>query len=176
MTVSLVKRYSSHLLVQANYTWSKAIDNVTDFNSAFATFWPTRLYLDRGLSPFDVRNNFVANAVYTTPFKTGTRSLWSSVLSDITLSPIVYARSGLPFSITVPGATNGTEGHSLYARPWYIARNSGIGPAFYSFDMRASKAFYLHREMDLKLEFSAEGTNLLNQFELHVGEQCLSGG
>lgn len=162
MTVSLVKRYSSNFQFQANYTWSKAIDDVTDFNSAFATFWPTRLYLDRGISSFDIRNNFVANAVYTTPFKAGTTNVWASVLSDITLSPIVYARSGLPFSITVPGATNGTEGHSLYARPWDIARNSGIGPAFYSFDMRLSKAFYMNRDTGLKLEFSAEGTNVLN--------------
>jgi hypothetical protein len=74
----------------------------------------------------------------------------------------VTARSGIPFSVTVPGATNGTAGHSLYARPWYIGRNTGIGPAFYSFDMRVSKSFSLKPDSAARIEFSVEGTNLLN--------------
>jgi hypothetical protein len=39
---------------------------VTDFNSQFASFFPTRLHLERGISAFNIKNNFVANAVYTT--------------------------------------------------------------------------------------------------------------
>ncbi len=162
MTVSLTKRYSAGLQFQANYTWSKSIDDVTDFNSAFASFWPTRQYLDRGISTFNVTNNFVANAVYTTPFKAGSGSFWSSLLADISLSPIVYARSGIPFTITVPAAQNGTEGHSLYARPWYIARNTGIGPAFYSFDMQLAKSLYISRERRIQAQIIIEGRNLLN--------------
>ena len=83
-------------------------------------------------------------------------------ISGLLLSPIVTARSGIPFSVTVPGAQNGTEGHSLYARPIYIPRDSGIGPAFYSFDMRISKAFTLKPDSAARVEISAEGTNLLN--------------
>jgi hypothetical protein len=162
MTVSLTKRLSQGLQFQANYTWSKSIDDVTDFNSAFGSFWPTRQYLDRGISTFNITNNFVANAVYTIPFKAGTGSFWSHALADITLSPIVYARSGIPFTITVPGAQNGTEGHSLYARPWYIARNTGIGPAFYSFDMQLSKSFYMSLERGVQAQVIIEGRNLLN--------------
>ena len=154
MTTSLSKRYSRNLQFQANYTWSKSIDDVTDFNSQFASFFPTRLYLERGLSTFNIKNNFVANAVYTTK---GPR--W---ISGLLLSPIVSARSGIPFSVTVPGATNGTEGHSTYARPWYIGRNTGIGPDFYSFDMRISKSFSLKADSRARIEVSVEGTNLLN--------------
>ncbi len=154
MTSSLTKRYSKNFQLQASYTYSRSIDDVTDFNSQFASFTPTRLYLDRGLSAFNIKNNFVANAVYTT---SGPR--WAS---GWLLSPIVTARSGIPFSVTVPGAENGTEGHSLYARPWYIRRDSGIGPAFYSFDMRVSKSFRLKPESAAKIEVSVEGNNLLN--------------
>jgi hypothetical protein len=78
------------------------------------------------------------------------------------LSPIVTARTGIPFSVTVPGAENGTEGHSLYARPIYIPRDSGIGPNFYSFDMRLSKAFLLKPDTVRRLEVSVDGTNLFN--------------
>ena len=161
MTVSLTKRFSKGLQFQANYTWSKSIDDVTDFNSAFACFWPTRQYLDRGISTFNIPNNFVANAVYTTPFKAGS-GFWSTALADISLSPIVYARSGIPFTITVPGAQNGTEGHSLYARPWYIARNTGTNPAFYSFDLQLSKSVYINREHGFLAQVIIEGRNLLN--------------
>ncbi len=153
-TASLTKRYSKNFQFQANYTFSRAIDDVTDFNSQFASFTPTRLYLERGLSAFNIKHNFVANAVYTT---TGPR--W---LSGFLLAPIVTARSGIPFSVTVPGAENGTEGHSLYARPVYIFRDSGIGPNYYSFDMRVSKSFALRQDSRMRLEVSAEGTNLLN--------------
>ncbi len=154
-TASFTKRYSANLQAQVNYTFSKAIDDVTDFNSQFASFFPTRLYLERGISPYNVTNNFVANAVYTSPFK-------SRALSDITLSPIVYARSGIPFDVRVPGAENGTVGDSLYARPWYVPRDSGIGPDFYDFDLRLAKVFYINRERGLKLNVLVEGTNLLN--------------
>ncbi len=176
MTNSLTKRFSHGLQMQANYTWSKSIDDVTDFNSAFASFWPTRLYLDRGISSFNIKNNFTANAVYATTSKN-----W--LLRDFTFSPIVYARSGIPFTITVPGAENGTEGHSLYARPWYVARNTGIGPAFYSFDFRIERAIYFNQERHFGVKLTAEATNLLNHTNFlavnnvfPVGDPVLSTG
>jgi hypothetical protein len=154
LTTSLTKRYSKNFQFAANYTFSRSIDDVTDFNSSFASFTPTRLNLERGLSAFNIKHNFVANAVYTTG---GPR--W---LSGFLLSPIVTARSGIPFSVTVPGAQNGTLGHSLYARPMYIWRNSGVGANFYSVDMRLSKAFILKQDTARRIEVSVEGTNLFN--------------
>jgi hypothetical protein len=163
LTVSLTKRYSSNFQAQVNYTFSKAIDDATDFNSQFASFTPTRLNLERGISAYNVPHNFVANAVYNTPFKGGAGSaFWQKALADMTFSPIVKARSGIPFTIRVPGAQNGTLGHSLYARPWYLERNTGIGPNFYDFDLRLAKAFYINRDRGLKFDFLVEGTNLLN--------------
>jgi len=163
MTAAFTKRYSAHLQAHVNYTFSKAIDDVTDFNSQFASFFPTRLYLERGISAYNIKNNFVANAVYSTPFKAGAgQGFASRALADITLSPIVYLRSGIPFDIQVPGAENGLLGHSLYARPWYVPRNSGIGPDYYDFHLRLNKAFYIDRDRGLRLDAIIEGTNLLN--------------
>lgn len=163
LTASLTKRYSANFQGQINYTWSKALDDVTDFNSQFASFFPTRLYLERGISAYNVGQNFVANAVYSSPFKAGPgHSLLSRSLADMTLSPIVFLRSGIPFDIRVPGASNGTVGDSLYARPWYVPRNSGIGPDFYNFDLRLTKALFINRETGLKFDAIVEGTNLLN--------------
>ena len=163
LTASLTKRYSDNWQAQFNYTFSKAIDDVTDFNSQFASFFPTRLNLERGISAYNIKHNFSANAVYTSPFKAGAdRSFLSHILADLTLSPIVRLRSGIPFDIRVPGAANGTLGHSLYARPYYVPRNSGIGPDYYDFDMRLNKAFYINRDKGLRVDALVEGTNLLN--------------
>jgi outer membrane receptor protein involved in Fe transport len=163
LTTSLTKRYSNNFQAQVNYTFSKAIDDATDFNSQFASFFPTRLNLERGISAYNVTHNFVANAVYNTPFKAGAgQSVWSRMFADMTFSPILHMRSGIPFTLRVPGAANGTLGHNLYARPWYVERNTGIGPDFYDFDARIAKAFYINRDTGFKCEFIAEGTNLLN--------------
>ena len=163
LTASLTKRYSRNFQGHLSYTFSKAIDDNTDFNSQFASFFPTRLYLERGLSAYNVPHNFVADAVYNSPLKSGAgESVWSRIFADMSFAPIVHARSGIPFTIRVPGATNGTLGHNLYARPWYVSRNTGIGPAFYDFDARLVKAFYINRDAGYKLEAIVEGNNLLN--------------
>ncbi|HYL75921.1 MAG TPA: TonB-dependent receptor [Bryobacteraceae bacterium] len=163
MTVSLTKRYTHNFQTQVNYTYSKAIDDNVDFNSQFASFTPTRLNLERATSAYNVTNNFVANTVYNTPFKAGSgEPFWSRMFADMMFSPVVRMRSGIPFSIRVPGAANGTLGHSLYARPWYVSRNTGIGPNFYAFDARLTKSFFINRDTGFRCEFIAEGTNLLN--------------
>ncbi|HYL36798.1 MAG TPA: carboxypeptidase regulatory-like domain-containing protein [Bryobacteraceae bacterium] len=163
LTTSLTKRYSSNFQAQVNYTFSKAIDDATDYNSQFASFFPTRLNLERGISAYNVTHNFVANTVYNTPFKAGSgEPFWSRMFADMTFSPIVHMRSGIPFTVRVPGASNGTVAHNLYARPWYVERNTGIGPDYYDFDARIAKSFYINRDTGFKCEFIAEGTNLLN--------------
>jgi len=163
MTVSLTKRYTHNFQAQVNYTYSKAIDDNTDFNSQFESFFPTRLYLDRAVSAYNITNNLVANGVYSTPFKAGKDSpFWSRVLADMTFSPIAHMRSGIPFTIRVPGAQNGTLGHSLYARPWYVSRDTGIGPNYYDLDARLTKSFYIDRDRGIKTDLIIEGTNLLN--------------
>ena len=161
VTISLNRRFSDGLQFQANYTYSRSIDDNTDFNNNFMPFRPTRIDLERGVSAFNITHNFVASAVYTTPFTHGGNAL-SRVLADVTISPVLSVRTGIPFTIRVPGLQNGTLGESLYARPWNAGRNTGIGPNFYGLDMRVTKSFYVDRERGMKLDMLVEGTNILN--------------
>jgi hypothetical protein len=161
MTVSLTKKYSRHMQFQGNYTWSKTIDDVTDFNSAFSAFLPTRLRLERGLSVFDIRHNFVASGVFTSPWKAGS-GVAGAILGDISVAPIISARSGIPFTARVGRDVNG-DNRPQNDRPFAAARNTGIGPNFMSVDLRITKPFYFNRDRGLRAEFVAEGTNLLNQ-------------
>lgn len=149
------------LQFQVNYTFSKTLDDNTDFNNEFMPFRPTRMNLERSPSTFDIRHNFVANAVYATPFKPGGGFL-SHLMADMTVSPVLFLRSGIPFTVRVPGMQNGTVGESLWARPWHAGRNTGIGPNFYSLDMRVAKSFYVNREAGRRIDFMVQGSNILN--------------
>jgi len=162
MTVSLTKRYSHNYQFQINYTFSKAIDDQTDFNSAFSPAFPTRLFLERGLSSFDIRHNLVASGVFGSPFKAGAgQHFLSRVFADITISPVIFIRSGIPFTLYTGGDTNGdTHGND---RLIHIGRNTGIGPNYRSVDLRFTKAFRFKSESAKRLEFITEATNLFNR-------------
>jgi len=163
MTASLRKRYSRNFQFEANYTWSKAIDDQTDFNSAFAAFIPTRLNLERGISAFDVPHNFTANAVIRTPFEAGSQSNFlARAFADISISPIFFARSGIPFTLRIGTDVNG-DTHALYDRPFGAARNTGRGDKFISANLRINKQFYIDRDRGIRVEFITEAANLFNR-------------
>jgi hypothetical protein len=161
LTASLTKQYERGLQFQANYTWSKAIDNTSDYSSLSTPFRPDLVSVDRSVSDFNITHNFVANAVYSTPPQ-AQGNLVSRMLSDIAISPIVYARSGVPFTLLVPALSNGAGSHNSEARPYHEGRNTGIGPAFYSWDMRISKTLYFRRDSVMRLDLLAQAADILN--------------
>jgi len=163
MTVSLTKRYGHGLQFQANYTLSKAIDNTSDFSSQSTPFRPDLLNLDRSVSDFNIKNSFVANAVYSSPIHHAGGSLASLFYSNWVVAPIVSVRSGVPFTLLVPGIeSNGITAHTSEARPFNEGRNTGIGPGYASWDMRISRDIPLKADSPLRLRLIAQSTNILN--------------
>ena len=163
MTASLTKRFSDHFSFQANYTWSKAIDDNTDFNSLFAPPFPSRLFTDRSLSTFDIRHNFVFSGVFQSPSKAGPgHSFASRAFADITLSPSIFIRSGIPFTIRTGTDINGDTRTST-DRLFSVGRNTGIGPNYRSVNARLSKAFRFKPDSPMRLEVSADFANILNR-------------
>jgi hypothetical protein len=162
LTTSLTKRLGHGLQFQVNYTYSRAIDDTSDFSSQSTPFRPGLLSRDWGQSSFNIKNSFVANAVYESPARVG-NSFTSALLSNFVIAPIVSVRSGVPFTLLVPGIeSNGTSGHTSEARPYNEGRNDGIGPNFSRFDMRVSRAIVLKRDSALRLELIAQAANILN--------------
>ncbi len=164
LTASLTKRYGHGLQFQANYTWSKSIDNTSDFSSQSTPFRPGLLARDRGISSFNVPQTFVANAVYTSPAFHSGDGIVRHFGSDWVLAPIVSVQSGIPFTALVPGiGSNGAGGaHPNEARPYNEPRNLGRGASYSSFDMRISRAIPLGTEF-VKLQGIAQSTNILNR-------------
>jgi hypothetical protein len=147
------KRFSDHYTIFANYTYSKAFDTSTDFNSDYGPQDPTNLALDRGLSEFDQRHKVVVAGVFESPWK-------EVVLSGFQLAPIFTYASGHPFNLLAGGEVNG-DNHTTNERPIGAPRDSGLGPDLIDFDMRLTWQYKLNER--LNLQFTAEGFNLANR-------------
>ena len=164
-TVSLTKRYSHHVEFQGNYTWSRSIDDATDYNIAFASYRPNGLTenQERGVSSFNRTNIFVANAVYNT-LAARSNTMLSRVFSNVSVGPVFTAESGAPFDIDISTPfNNGTPLGNLTARPYHEQRNSGQGPGFVSFDLKATKGVPLNRENTARLDLTIDTSNLFNR-------------
>jgi hypothetical protein len=151
--VEVKKRFANHFTILANYTFSKAIDNVTDFNSDYSPFNATCLKCDRSLSDFDQRHKVVIAAVLASPFDK------SRIFGGFELAPIFTYNSGHPFNLLAAADIN-SDGHFTNDRPPGAGRNTGIGPDFTDFDLRLSRAFKLGEKT--ALSFTAEAFNLAN--------------
>jgi hypothetical protein len=152
-TAQAQKRFARNFSLNAHYTFSKAIDEVTDFNSDFSAQNPLNIRLDRALSSFDQRHRFVASGVIQSPFQ-------NKIARDWLVAPIVVAQSGRPFNLLLGFDANG-DGRSQSDRPGQAGRNTGRGEAFYSFDMRLARRFFAKESR--YLEITVEGFNLFNR-------------
>jgi outer membrane receptor protein involved in Fe transport len=170
-TAQAQKRFSRNFSLNAHYTFSKAIDEVTDFNSDFSAQNPLNLQLERALSAFDQRHRFVASGVIQSPFE-------NLIARDWLLSPIVVAQSGRPFNLLL-GFDANNDGNPQSDRPGQAGRNTGRGEAFYSFDMRLARRFFVKESRFV--EISVEGFNLFNRTNFQgvnnvVGGACVANG
>ena len=147
------QRLSHHFMAMANYTYSKAWDTTTDFNSDFAPFDETNLAAERALSDFDQRNKFVATGVFESPWN-------NRALRNFELAPIFNYHSGNPFNLLAGVDVNGDD-HPTNDRPIGARRNTGRGPDYFSLDLRLSRMFRIHEKFNLQL--LAEGFNITNR-------------
>jgi hypothetical protein len=98
---TLRKRYTNGLELNLNYTYAKALDDVSDAfttKNASGAAYPTdsmNPHLDYGPADFDVRNRFVASFVYDLPFAKSSR--W---LGGWQVNGIVSVQNGANFSVT----------------------------------------------------------------------------
>ena len=151
--IEVKKRFSDHYTVLANYTYSKAFDTSTDYNTDYGPQDPTDLALDKGLSEFDQRHKVVIAGVFSSPWK-------QDILSGFELAPIFTYASGHPFNLLAGGEVNG-DGHTTNERPIGAPRDTGLGPNLIDFDMRLTWQHKLTERVNLQL--TAEGFNIANR-------------
>ncbi len=95
--VSVRKRYSMGLDMQAAYTYGKAIDDSSTFGRGLSIVDANHLSLNRGLADFDIRQKFSLSLLYQTP-KVGHSRGWS-ILSSWELGAVTILQSGRPFPV-----------------------------------------------------------------------------
>ncbi|MBK6796664.1 MAG: carboxypeptidase regulatory-like domain-containing protein [Acidobacteria bacterium] len=165
LTAQISRRFSNFFSINGHYTWSKAIDEVTDFNSDFSAQNPLNVSLDRALSSFDQRHRAVISGVIASPFD-------NVVARDWSISPIFVAQSGRPINLLL-GFDANADGRSQSDRPGRAGRNTGTSEPFYSFDMRVSRRFFVKESRFL--EFTFEAFNLFNRTNM-LGINNVLGG
>lgn len=116
LQISLARRLSVGLTLNAQFTLSKSFGNTSGSNEARTAAQPfggevrksgdyNNYEADRGANNFDVRNTFNLSAVYDLPVGKG-RSLdlgrfGNALLGNWEIGAIVNARSGIPIDITI---------------------------------------------------------------------------
>jgi hypothetical protein len=120
MVASLNRRVSNSLQLQASFTWSHALDSVSDggflpfnFLTNTSVLSPQNPYnfkqYNYGNADYDARKQFNLSYVYQTPKTHGVLDL----LTNWTISGALFVRSGLPFTV-IDGNSTGILGEYNY--------------------------------------------------------------
>ena len=175
LTVSYVQRPVRYGSFRLSYTWSKAIDNVSEFffSSPVNNF---NLREDRSLSDDDQRHRVVFDAIVHTSMQHAA-TLGEKLTHGFQLSGILQYYSPYPFNVTTgqnsvqttalrpcaPGyvLTPNAANTCANASPGtLIGRNAGVGFNFFNMNVRLSRIIPLGDRF--KLEGIAEAFNALN--------------
>jgi Carboxypeptidase regulatory-like domain/TonB-dependent Receptor Plug Domain len=113
LTVGLTRR-ASNLQMQVSYTLGKAEDtgasalggNDFDNEAGGARYMFVK---EKGLSPFDVRQSFVASVNWEAPFGRNGDGLVAALIRDWSVSTLLRLRSGNPFSVDTGGLQRGGQ-------------------------------------------------------------------
>jgi hypothetical protein len=116
MQLSFEKRMSRGLMILANYTLSKSLDDlppragVTGFDTSSALPWddPRRHQFDYGPSEFDHKHRFVASWIWQMPSLKGKNSVLRGFFGDWQLSGLFQAQTGRPATVTQGSDISGT--------------------------------------------------------------------
>jgi len=151
-TVSVTEHAGQYFRLNANYTFSKTLDDGT-----FTTFvsTPQDLYKrsqERANSNQDVRNRFIANFTASGPKQT--------FLRNTELSGIITLQGARPFTEFVGFDANG-DTNPVTDRVGLAARNTYWGDKLQSFDLRLSQAFKFREKQ--KVDVALDVFNALNR-------------
>lgn len=180
MVVSLNRRLYKSFQIQSAFTWSRA----NDFGQSSQTFTATNnvlnpfdLAAEYSRSNFDIRDRYSFAAIWNPEYYHG-QNRWVGYLANgFTISPLVIASSGVPFTPTVgsgnapsqtiagvtyvaPNGAGGALADGGTNRVPFLGPNSFQLPRSATVDLRIEKGFKIRESW--KLTLSVDAFNLLN--------------
>jgi hypothetical protein len=140
------KRYANGLQFHTSYTWSKAIDNISELfnygNAASLALYAIPTYfggasLDRAVSSFDRPHRWVFSYVYELPWMKSQRGVVGQVVGGWMVSGLTAYESGNPYTITNGQDSDGLEGNDRpdfnpLGHPGVRARPNNASPTGYA--------------------------------------------
>ena len=147
MLTEMTYKPSRRVMLHFNYTFAKAMDETTDFNSDFQPNDQLDRRAEWALSSFDQRHKVVSYASVQTK-------------GDFLLLPIFRYTSARPFNL-LAGTELNNDRHNTTDRPFFAGRNTGIGPSYTGVDLRVVKRLGMGEGRTIEL--MAEGFNVFNQ-------------
>ena len=111
LQTSFQRRFSKGLAFDANYTWGKALSDVTGFSQEGKQGWsnadPTRIrQIDYGVAENDIRNRFALSLNYELQYGKNFTGLKRLALAGYHFNTITVWQSGKPFSVLNGGGNN----------------------------------------------------------------------
>jgi hypothetical protein len=153
LTIQVTERAGSHFRLNANYTYSRAIDDGTYLVFVDTPQSNDQRSLERAVSNQNVPHGFVANFVATAPD--------NSFLRYFELSSIITAQAARPFTIFA-GADFNNDGNPVTDRTGGIGRNTYKGDTLETLDVRVSRVIHFPHER-YRLHLAVDVFNLLNR-------------
>ena len=147
MIVEVRKRFRRSFSLGGNWTFSRSTDEAVDYVRDYQAADQTNLRAERALSSFDQRHKLVAYGLWTAP-------------GGFQLSPIFRANSARPFNLIV-GFDLNQDRNDTTDRPPGAGRNTGIGPNFWTIDLRLARTIPFRES--LSAELTLEAFNLFNR-------------
>jgi hypothetical protein len=203
LLVSAQHRSANGLFVSGNYTLSRCISDIVNYEPSVAGIELTKPgdpAFDRGPCLNDQRHVVNVSTVYQIPGASS--GVAKAITSDWQISGIVAARSGGAFSVTtgVDNALNGQGNQrpnqvsdDVYIKQGYrwlnaaafkapnpgefgsLKNNSLIGPARFNVDMGVTRSFPLGGQRQ-QLQFRGEIFNVFNRVQLSNPVSALNNG
>ncbi len=142
LTLSLTRRMTERLGFIASYTFSKTLDDASDFDEQPQN--PFDLRAERAVSSQHQQQRFTFNALWDLP-----------IPGEIRLAPIVTVGTGRPINPLVGLDSNLSHAFPLSARPLGFGRNSLHAQETANVDLGVVKTIHLgeHRHMDVIAQF-----------------------
>jgi hypothetical protein len=153
-----------------SYTFAKAIDDVADFTSVVPfnsidepkmPLYPTIPGIDRGPSVNDQRHRVVTNFVWNLDYFHAMKSPARYIIDGWTLSGVILAQTGQPYSNGVGGDAN-NDTNSFTERVPQDGRNTNYAPTISNWDLSLRKSTPLYKEK-VHLWLQLDAFNAFNQ-------------
>ncbi len=102
LQTSFNRHFSNGLSFNANYTWSRAIDDISGSSYSVEPYGllPNQVSsYDKGNSDLDLRNRFAISASYSFPFTNSFTGIKKTLLNGWQMNGIAFIQSGSPFTV-----------------------------------------------------------------------------